>query len=349
VARAVAIQPDGRIVLAGFVDSDDPQTSSNFNFALARLNTNGALDPTFRGEGKVITDFSAGTNQATQRTDVGNAVAIQPRDGRIVVAGSSELTFVVDEMAFALARYHAFTCNGANVTMLGTNGADTLVGQAFLGIDFDDVIHGLGGDDVIDGLGGNDIICGGDGNDTLSGGTGSDVLIGGARGRDAMDGGRGTDECVGSRTSTSGPPTGLFDPADTFTLCETVNTGTSGVSGEWVTDVLQTCNRSVRNPSCVLRGQLRVFNPGAEGTAVGSLVAFYLSEDEVLDENDIFLKTMEVPALSRGGSRVLGLNVRLPVTDVSGAFVIAVVDYLDQVPEGNEENNVVVSAAVKPR
>lgn len=331
----VAIQPDNKIVVVGNVQ---PFVNGfpNPNFAVARLNVNGSVDPTFSGNGLLSTDFGIGSPPR----DFASAVAIQRTDGRIVVAGEVN-------GSFGVARYHAFSCNGANVTIVGTNGPDTIfgaVGRAPLFLPVDDVIHGLGGNDVIDGGGGNDIICGGDGNDTLRGGSGQDVLVAGT-GRDNLDGGPGTnDVCVGSSSLN------LFtDPLDTFTFCETVNTGRAGVSGEWVGDVKQSCNQSVRNPACSLRGKLRVFNPGEEATGVPSQVAFYLSEDELLDENDVFLTTADVQAQDPGDERVVNLNIKLPVSDVAGAFVIAVVDYLNDVPERNEDNNVAVSPAVTGR
>jgi uncharacterized delta-60 repeat protein len=82
-AQAVALQPDGKIVVAG---------SSGGAFALARYNPDGSLDRSFDLDGKVTTLFGGGDGSA-------NAVAIQ-RDGKIVVAGTSG-------GAFALARYNA--------------------------------------------------------------------------------------------------------------------------------------------------------------------------------------------------------------------------------------------------
>ena len=77
------------------------------------------------------------------------------------------------------------------------------------------------------------------------------------------------------------------------------------------------------------------------------MVAFYLSEDDRLDESDTFLTTEKISALEAGEERVVRLKVKLHgVDDVSGVFVIAVLDYLDNVPERNEENNVVVSLPV---
>ena len=49
---ASALQPDGKIVAAG---------ESTIGFALARYLSNGSLDPTFSGGGKVFTDFGGGT------------------------------------------------------------------------------------------------------------------------------------------------------------------------------------------------------------------------------------------------------------------------------------------------
>jgi uncharacterized delta-60 repeat protein len=70
---AVAIQSDGKIVVAG---------ESFLNFALARYTSDGVLDTSFDSDGIVITDFGS--------EDVGNAVAIQT-DGKIVVAGASSV------------------------------------------------------------------------------------------------------------------------------------------------------------------------------------------------------------------------------------------------------------------
>jgi uncharacterized delta-60 repeat protein len=165
-AFAIALQPDGKIVVAGYSGGD---------FALARYGPNGTLDPTFGGDGKVLTDFGSGS------FDLAYALALQPRDGRLVVAGFSNDYNGADGVA--LARYHAITCSGVVVTQVGTAGNDTIVGTAG-----NDVIFGFAGNDTISGLGGDDILCGGSGNDTLRGGSGNDSLSGGS-GTDTCDGG----------------------------------------------------------------------------------------------------------------------------------------------------------------
>ena len=328
-ARAVALQLDGKIVVVG---QADPTVGFISTFRVVRLNANnGSLDPTFGGDGRVVTDFGGNVNSSA------NAVAVQPSDGRLVVAGSSG-------NRIALARYHAMTCNNLNVTILGTNGPDTITGTEKA-----DVIHGLAGNDTINGAGGDDTICGGDGDDILNGGPGNDTLIAGF-GRDVLNGGApgtigpaGTDTCLGSNVLA------IADPPDTFISCETINTGGAGVSGEWIA-IEQHCNRSARNPHCRLRGSLRVFNPGTETSAVSSVVAFFLSEDDVWDEGDAFLGTENVRSLDALAEQIVELQLKLPDgADAAGFRVIAVVDFFDSVSERNEANNVAVSPAVFSR
>jgi uncharacterized delta-60 repeat protein len=80
----VAIQPDGKIVLAGYASGD---------FAVARLNPDGTPDPTF-GNGGSVVENAVGTNSE----DIADAVAIQP-DGKIVVAGASTTPNAISSFA----------------------------------------------------------------------------------------------------------------------------------------------------------------------------------------------------------------------------------------------------------
>ena len=73
-ARALAIQPDGRIVAVG-----QSGNQLYLDVALARYLTNGTLDPAFGSGGRVVTTFDP---QGT----VADAVAVQ-LDGKLVVAG----------------------------------------------------------------------------------------------------------------------------------------------------------------------------------------------------------------------------------------------------------------------
>jgi uncharacterized delta-60 repeat protein len=86
---ALALQPDGKIVAVGSADRLD--------FAIARVNGDGALDATFGNEGTVITDFNDNNDSAL-------AVAIQP-DGKIVAAGYVRSSSGAD---FDLVRYPSY-------------------------------------------------------------------------------------------------------------------------------------------------------------------------------------------------------------------------------------------------
>jgi uncharacterized delta-60 repeat protein len=74
-ASAVALQSDGKIVVAGSSNALDPSN----DFAVARYNPNGSLDTTFSGDGRTITDFTGGNDNAS-------CVLIQT-DGKIVAGG----------------------------------------------------------------------------------------------------------------------------------------------------------------------------------------------------------------------------------------------------------------------
>ncbi|MDB5314047.1 MAG: hypothetical protein JWO38_8249 [Gemmataceae bacterium] len=79
LAEAVAIDPAGRVVLAGSFNPSATQT----RIALARLAAGtGALDPTFGVDGAFTTANFGGTNEFA------NDVAVRP-DGRIVAAGAT--------------------------------------------------------------------------------------------------------------------------------------------------------------------------------------------------------------------------------------------------------------------
>jgi uncharacterized delta-60 repeat protein len=72
--RAVAIQADGKIVVAG--GSWDPRTGAS-RFGLARYTVRGHLDPTFGRGGRLLTRFGTGRNSSTA-----TALAIQPDAGQ---------------------------------------------------------------------------------------------------------------------------------------------------------------------------------------------------------------------------------------------------------------------------
>ncbi|MCX5607622.1 calcium-binding protein [Streptomyces sp. NBC_00047] len=82
VANDVALQSDGKIVAAG----GGAGTGDPHDFAVVRYNTDGSLDSTFSGDGKVTTDVGPFYEDDWEQ---GQALVIQP-DGKLVVAGVTE-------------------------------------------------------------------------------------------------------------------------------------------------------------------------------------------------------------------------------------------------------------------
>jgi len=127
--NAVAIQPDGKIVAAGYArigeGAEVGDTSFSGRFVLARYNADGTLDAAFGSGGTVTTRL--GTNFAAEIMDL----AIQPWDGKIVAAGRTAATAEningVYNDDFALARYNP---DGTLDTTFGTGGiVTTPIGQ----------------------------------------------------------------------------------------------------------------------------------------------------------------------------------------------------------------------------
>jgi len=88
-ANSLVVQSDGRIVLAGFttrplIDNPNPipDTPAHKDFAIVRYNTNGGLDTSFNGTGKVMVPIGATGD------DIAYDVVVQS-DGRIVVVGEA--------------------------------------------------------------------------------------------------------------------------------------------------------------------------------------------------------------------------------------------------------------------
>jgi uncharacterized delta-60 repeat protein len=105
--HAVALQPDGKIVVAGY-------TNGSSYIALARYNSDGSLDTGFGDGGKVMSDFDKCNGVE------GYAMALQS-DGKVLVAGDCEPINNNNE-AFLLVRYNS---DGSLDTGFGNGGIVT--------------------------------------------------------------------------------------------------------------------------------------------------------------------------------------------------------------------------------
>ncbi len=125
VAAAVAVQADGKILVAGSSD----QGATGLDFVVVRYNADGTLDAGFGNGGKVTIDFAGETDRAW-------ALLVQD-DGRIVVGGEANLGAATSGVDFALARLNA---DGSLDAGFGSGGRVTTA------------LKSAGGTDVVRGL-----------------------------------------------------------------------------------------------------------------------------------------------------------------------------------------------------
>jgi uncharacterized delta-60 repeat protein len=109
-AKAVAVQSDGRVLVASSLPGSD-----GLDFSLARFNTDGTPDQSFGYHGRLVTDFGG--------IDMAGSIAIQS-DGKIVVAGAT-VPANTDGQNLVLARYNS---NGTLDNTFGTGGKELVPG-----------------------------------------------------------------------------------------------------------------------------------------------------------------------------------------------------------------------------
>jgi len=105
-AQALAIQEDGKLVVVG---TTYPTSSNEGDFLVVRLQTNGDPDPTFGTNGITTIDFSS-------RSDDAAAIAINPSDGSMLVAG---VTFLDPVREVGIAKLDS---TGSLVPTFGSSG-----------------------------------------------------------------------------------------------------------------------------------------------------------------------------------------------------------------------------------
>lgn len=134
-ARSVAVQPDGKILVAGFSSS----VITDRDFACVRYMPNGDLDSTFGTNGIVTTDVQVGSQ------DVANSMVLL-NSGKFILAGYS------DDGLDAQATMIRYNTDGSIDSSFGTNG---IVLTDFFTNDFDQInvikVHELTGNIIVGG------------------------------------------------------------------------------------------------------------------------------------------------------------------------------------------------------
>jgi uncharacterized delta-60 repeat protein len=120
-ARAVLIEPNGKIVIGGYTDA----SGTNKDFLVARYKVDGTLDTSFGDGGKTITDIGDGTDQVY--------TLARQADGKIVAGGSAAFPQSTGQ-DFALMRYGqdgrpdaSFGFNGVVTTAINSGGSNELI------------------------------------------------------------------------------------------------------------------------------------------------------------------------------------------------------------------------------
>lgn len=114
-ANSLALQPDGKIVVAGYASK-----GADRDFAIYRFNPNGSRDKTFSDDGVAVGNFGRG------KQDYIYDLEIQKSDGKIVLAGYTEDGS--GNKNFAIARLNpdgtadtTFSRDGRQITNFGAN------------------------------------------------------------------------------------------------------------------------------------------------------------------------------------------------------------------------------------
>jgi uncharacterized delta-60 repeat protein len=125
-ATSLIVQPDGKIVVAGSAGKNDNRTTS---FALARVDTNGALDPSFGDGGRVVLDLGERWQEA--------AGVVSSSVGHIIIAGEASTNFDPEDADVVFARFRA------NGTLDDTFGTGTVAGVSTVDSGMNDYTYAL--------------------------------------------------------------------------------------------------------------------------------------------------------------------------------------------------------------
>jgi uncharacterized delta-60 repeat protein len=139
-ARALAIRPDGRTVVAGYMYVPP---RSYAGFAVARYTVSGELDRTFGRNGRVLTYFGSPPSGASL-----DAIALQA-DGKVVAVGRSTGRFALARYTLrgrldpgfgrggkVLTDFGARSDAGANAVAIQPDGKVVVAGDVFRGTEY---------------------------------------------------------------------------------------------------------------------------------------------------------------------------------------------------------------------
>jgi hypothetical protein len=113
------------------------------------------------------------------------------------------------------------------------------------------------------------------------------------------------------------------------------------LTGTW-TSMSQTFKNTSKGSKCKIKGKVTIQNTGNED-APTSVVRFYLSNDNIFDGGDSFLKNVSTGKIKVDKSKTKTLSYTFDVgTSLTDKYIITVLDSDNQVTEFDETNNNIV-------
>lgn len=117
IDRAIELQPDGKIILAGENSANGFGNTQYENFAVARYNSDGTLDTAFGTNGRF--EINIGSNSVSSYSIDGIYSVKLQSNGKIILGGYTDAQNTVEVDNFCLVRLNA---DGSLDTTFGTNG-----------------------------------------------------------------------------------------------------------------------------------------------------------------------------------------------------------------------------------
>jgi len=154
------------------------------------------------------------------------------------------------------------------------------------------------------------------------------------------------DRWMGGIAGTTNPITVTINGNKTVTANFTQLIGPD-LTGEWTTEVTQTCKSTKKGPKCTIKGVLTIDNNGNRD-ASSSTVKFFLSDNNTYDQGDTPLRSAATGKIKAKKSKVIHLSHSFPVGQiVTDKYIIAVIDIYNSVKEVDETNNIIVFGPIQ--
>jgi hypothetical protein len=116
------------------------------------------------------------------------------------------------------------------------------------------------------------------------------------------------------------------------------------LTGSWLSMEQLYCKNTSKGIKCKIQGKFKIQNIGAQNA--DSIVRFFFSDDSAFDGGDTLSKEIKTGTIKPNQSKDKNITIEYIMPeggDSSGRYVIAVMDPDNEIVEGSEVNNLIVS------